>query len=88
MIIIILSSLFRKKKGNEDEESNGYEDEHYESSRDLDKGYEESGYVNMMNRAKILMQTLRNPAIILKMNMSQLQEVPIDQANILKTTKL
>ena len=30
-----------KKKGNDDEESNGYEDEHYESSRDLDTGYEE-----------------------------------------------
>ena len=33
-----------KKKGNEYEESNGYEDEYYESSQDPGAGYEEPSY--------------------------------------------
>ena len=44
--------------------------------------------VNMMDQAKILMQSSRHPASILKMNTSQFQEVPINQAKILKTSKL
>ena len=33
-----------RKRGDEDEEFNGYEDEHNESSRDLGTGYEEPSY--------------------------------------------